>query len=129
MQGRIRDCCFGYAVKGWLTLIWLLIVLSGSRAIGQEEPKTDHIKTPTCRVANSKDFRTFGLHYKVSYTDNKPPYELFVESSSDPDILFEQCRTFLEAMISAQINEAVANGKAELAKRKDEYLFLRVARK
>lgn len=73
MQGRIRDCCVGYAVRGWLTLIWLLIILSGSRAIGQEEPKTDHIKTPSCRVANSKDFRTFGLHYNVSYTDNKPP--------------------------------------------------------
>ena len=129
MQGRIRDCCIGYAVKGWLTLIWLLIILSGSRAIGQEEPKTDHIKTPTCRVANSKDFRTFGLHYNVSYTDNKPPYELFVESNSDPDILFEQCRAFLRAMVSAQIDEAVTSGKAELAKRKDEHLFLRVAKK
>ena len=128
MQGRIRDCCIGYAVRGWLTLIWLLIILSGSRAIGQEEPKTDHIKTPTCHVANSKDFRTFGLHYNVSYTDKTPPYELFVESNSNPDILFEKCRAFLKAMISAQIDEAVANGKADLAKRKDEHLFLRVTK-
>lgn len=117
MQGRIRDCCVGYAVRGWLTLIWLLIILSGSRAIGQEEPKTDHIKTPSCRVANSKDFRTFGLHYNVSYTDNKPPYELLVESNSDPDILFEQCRAFLKAMISVQIDEAVANVPAMLQER------------
>jgi len=129
MQGRIHDCCIGYAVRGWLTLIWLLIILSGSRAIGQEEPKTDHIKTPTCHVANSKDFRTFGLHYNVSYTDKTPPYQLFVESNSDPDILFEKCRSFLKAMVSAQIDEAVANGKADLAKRKDEHVFLRVTQK
>jgi len=129
MEDRIHDCCIGYAVKGWLTLIWLLIILSGSRAIGQEEPRTDHIKTPTCRVANIKDFRTFGLHYNVSYTDNKRPYERFVKSDSDPDILFEQCRAFLKAMASAQIDEAVASGKAEMAKRKDEHLFLRVAKK
>ena len=129
MEDRIHDCCIGYAVKGWLTLIWLLIILSGSRAIGQEEPRTDHIKTPTCRVANIKDFTTFGLHYNVSYTDKTPPYQLFVESNSDPDILFEKCRSFLKAMVSAQIDEAVANGKADLAKRKDEHVFLRVTQK
>jgi hypothetical protein len=32
-------------------------------------------------------------------------------------------------MVSAQIDEAVTNGKAELAKRKDEHLFLRVAKR
>jgi hypothetical protein len=37
MKSKIRDFCIGYTVKGWLTIIWLLIFLSGSHVFGQAQ--------------------------------------------------------------------------------------------
>jgi len=129
-MSKIKDCCIGYAVKGWLMLIWLLIVLSGAKILGQSvEPKTDHIKTATCHVKYAKDFTSFELHYGVLYTDSKEPYSFTAEMSTDYVALYDECRAFLKTMISAQIDEAVDTSKADMAKRKDEHFFLRVAKK
>jgi len=76
----------------------------------------------------SKDYGTYGLHYNVLYTDGKPPFQLFVESSSDYESLYDQCGAFLKTMEMAQIEEAVENGKAEMKKRREEHFFLDVKR-
>lgn len=132
MKRRLFDYCIGCFVKAWITMIWLLILLSGNKALGQDlpQPKTDHIKTPTCLVKYSKDFNNFELHYTVTYSDGKEPYQLTAETGThDYEALYDQCAAFLKAMTVAHIDELVAEGKAHMAKMKDEHTFLRIPQK
>src|SRR5579863_10404672 len=125
MKGKIRDCCIGYAIKIWLLLIWLFILLAGNRAIGQE-PKTDHIKRAGCTVLHNKEFTRFGLHESVSYTDGTPDWALAVEvNSPDSEVLLDQCKSFSLAMQMARIEEDIENTRAEIKRERDDHYFLR----
>ena len=125
MKGKIRDCCIGYAVKGWLTLIWLLIVLSGAKVFGQDAPKTDHIKRAGCSITHNREFTKFGLHVSVEYTDGTPDYALAVEANApDPNPLYDQCEAFSKAMQMARIEQEIADSKAELKRQKEDHFFL-----
>lgn len=88
---------------------------------------TDHIKHSVCTVKVSKEFATYGLYYHVEYAD-KPPYDLFVESASDYEALYDECEAFLLAMEEAQIREAVENGKQEMKRRREDHFFLKAKR-
>jgi hypothetical protein len=116
-------------VKLWLIFILVFCAIFSSRACAQEEPKTDHVKHTTCEVKHDANFTHFALHYNVTYTDDKPPYHLAVETNStDYDSLYDQCGAFLKAIQVAHIETIIADAKARMAKMKDEHFFLRVQR-
>src|SRR3954471_19315144 len=124
MKGKIRDCCIGYAVKIWLLLIWLFIILAGNRALGQE-PKTDHIKRAGCTVLHNKDFTLFGLHESVLYTDGTDDWAIAIEiNNPDVQVVLDQCKSFSLAMQMARIEEDIENVKAEIKRQRRDHYFL-----
>jgi hypothetical protein len=126
VNSKTFDLMIGYSLKFWLPIVLAFVAVNSTRACGQEEPKIDNIKTPTCRVVANEDFTAYTLKYALSYTDDKPHYALTVETSNDLTSLLDRCKAFLKMMISARIDESVQNAKADLAKKKDEHYFLRV---
>src|SRR4051812_1578253 len=105
MKGKIRNCCIGYAVKIWLLLIWLFIILAGNRALGQE-PKTDHVKSATCIMGHNPQFTIYTVKYHVAYSD-APDFNLLIEEDPDPVTAFQECKSFMSAMLEANIEEQI----------------------
>ena len=120
---KMKDCCIGYAVKGWLTLVWLFILLSGAKVLGQE-PKFDHVKTATCIIGHNAQFTVYTMKQHVTYSD-APPFDALIEEDPDQRTIFAECKAFMSAMLEASIDEQIREKMAEFAKAKDDHYFLR----